>query len=131
MGADLSRFGGGALQAQFDREFDKALKNIKDKNTPYKAARKVTITMTLQTDEDREKIRVSCNVSSTLAKAKTFETHFAVGQDLKTGAIIAKEYGTQIPGQMGLDDFMPAAGAEEQDKVKKFEDRKLSPAIGG
>lgn len=42
---------------------------------------------------------------------------------------MAKEYGTQIPGQMGLDDFMPAAG--EQDKVKKFEDRKLSPAIGG
>lgn len=131
MDIDLSKFGGGALQARFNREFEKAVKNMKDPNTPYKEARKVTIIMTLKQDEDRKACICTCEVSSKLAKARSFDTNFGIGQDLKTGEFIAKEYGTQIPGQMSLEDLEAKADEGQQDNVKKFEGRKLSPAIGG
>lgn len=131
MNIDLSKFGGGALQARFNREFEKAVKNMKDPNTPYKEARKVTITLTLKQDEDRKACVCTCEVSSKLAKARSFATNFGIGQDLKTGEFIAKEYGTQIPGQMGFEDLESDGSGEQQDNVKKFEGRKLSPAIGG
>lgn len=131
MDIDLSKFGGGALQARFNREFEKAVKNMKDPNTPYKETRKVTITLTLKQDEDRKACVCTCEVSSKLAKTKTFDTNFGIGQDLKTGEFIAKEYGTQIPGQMNLDDLQAEADEGQQDNVKKFEGRRLSPAMGG
>lgn len=131
MDIDLSKFGGGALQARFNREFEKVIKNMKDPNTPYKEARKVTIIMTLKQDEDRKACICTCEVSSKLAKARSFDTNFGIGQDLKTGEFIAKEYGAQIPGQMGLEDLEAKADEGRQDNVKKFEGRKLSPAIGG
>lgn len=131
MNIDLSKFGGGALQARFNREFEKAVKNMKDPNTPYKEARKVTITLTLKQDEDRKTCVATCDVRSKLAEAKSFDSNFAIGQDLKTGEFIAKEYGTQIPGQMSLEELQSEADERQQDNVKKFDGRKLSPAIGG
>lgn len=131
MNIDLSKFGGGALQARFNREFEKAVKNMKDPNTPYKEARKVTVTLTLKQDEDRKACVCTCEVSSKLAKARSFDTNFGIGQDLRTGEFVAKEYGTQIPGQMNLGDLQAGAGEGQQDNVKKFEGRIVSPAVGG
>lgn len=128
MNVDLSKLGNGALQERFNREFEKAIKNMRDPNTPYKEARKVTITLTLQQDEDRVKCKCNCEVSSKLAKPKAFDTNFGIGQSLTTGEFVAKEYGQQIPGQM---DFSDLDASGQQDNVKKFEGRKLSPAIGG
>lgn len=129
MNVDLSKIGGGALQERFNREFEKTVKNMKDPNTSYKEARKITITLTMKQDEDRNTCDCICEVSSKLAKPKSFGTKFGIGQDLKDGRYIAKEYGTQIPGQIGIEDLESAAG-NEPDNVKRF-DRKLSPAIGG
>lgn len=131
MDIDLSKFCGGALQARFNREFEKAVKNMKDPNTPYKEVRKVTITLTLKQGEDRKACVCTCDVNSKLAKTRTFDTNFAIGQDLKTGEFIAKEYGTQMPGQMNLDDLQAGTDEGQQDNVKKFEGRRLSPAMGG
>ena len=131
MNIDLSKFGGGALQERFNREFEKVVKNMKDPNTSYKESRKVMITLTLKQDEDRKACTCTCEVASKLAKPKAFDTNFGIGQNLKTGEFVAKEYGTQIPGQMGLEDLDPDASGVQQDNVKKFEDRKISPAIGG
>lgn len=130
MNVDLNTIGNGGLQARFNREFEKVVKNMKDPNTPYREARKITITLTLKQDEDRNTCVCTCDVNSKLAKSKSFDTNFGIGQDLKNGQYIAKEYGTQIPGQLGLDDVSEAAG-DEGSNVKNFNKQKLSPAIGG
>lgn len=131
MNVELSKIGGGALQARFNREFEKAVKNMKDPNTSYKETRKVTITLTLKQDEDRNTCTCTCEVSSKLAKPKSFDTNFGIGQDLKSSQFVAKEYGTQIPGQMGIEDLEQAAGEDQKDNVKEFGKKKLQSAIGG
>jgi hypothetical protein len=129
MNLDLNKIGGGALQERFNREFEKVVKNMKDPNTSFKEARKVTITLTFKQDEDRSTCVCTCEVSSKLANAKSFDTNFGIGRDLKTNQYIAKEYGTQIPGQLAMEDVEPTAD-DRPENVKTF-NKKLSPAIGG
>lgn len=129
MNVDLNSIGGGGLQSRFNREMEKVVKNMKDPNTSYKEARKIVITLSFKQDEDRNTAVCTCDVQSKLAKTKSFDTNFGIGRDLKTDTYIAKEYGTQIPGQLGFEDMESGAGGEH-DNVKKF-DKKLSPAIGG
>lgn len=131
MNVDLNKIGGGALQQRFNREFEKVVKNMKDPNTSYKEARKVTITLTFKQDEERNAAVCTCEVQSKLAKSKSFDTNFGIGRDLKTDQYFAKEYGMQIPGQLELEDIQAAAGVEEHDNVKNFNKQKLTPAIGG
>lgn len=109
MHVDLGSIGGGALQERFDREFEKVVKNMKDPNTSYKEARKVVVTLTLRQDEDRNTSVCTCEVQSKLAKARSFDTNFGIGRDLKTDQYFVKEYGTQIPGQMNIEDVERAA----------------------
>ncbi|MBE5852286.1 MAG: hypothetical protein E7299_04940 [Lachnospiraceae bacterium] len=129
MNVDLNSIGGGALQARFNREMEKVVKNMKDPNTPYKDVRKITITLAFKQDEERNAAACTVEVTSKLAKAKSFETNFGIGQDLKTNQYLAKEYHNQIPGQMGFEDVKPVT--EENSNVKEFNGQKLSRAIGG
>ncbi|MCM1039827.1 MAG: hypothetical protein NC434_10935 [Ruminococcus sp.] len=126
---ELSKIGGGGLQQRFNRELERVVKNLKDPNTPAKEARKITITLTLKQDESRNVAQCTVDVQSKLARAKSFDTMFGIGRDLKTDQYAIREYGTQIPGQMDMEDVMPAAGGEESSKVKDFQ--KLKPAMGG
>ncbi len=130
MHIDLNSIGGGALQERFDREFERVVKNMKDPNTPYKEARKITITLTFAQDEERNTAVCKGEVQSKLAKSKSFETNFGIGRDLKTDKYLAKEYGMQIPGQLGLEDVVPQE-EKEQEKVTEFNKKRLTPAIGG
>lgn len=45
-------------------------------------------------------------VKEKLASQGSLTTQFAVGKDLRTGKIIAEEYGKQLRGQMSLDEEM-------------------------
>lgn len=129
MNVDLNKIGNGALQSRFNREMEKVVKNMKDPNTPYKEARKITITLTFKQDEERNAASCTVEVGSKLAKAKSFETNFGIGQDLKNGQYLAKEYNNQIPGQLGLDDV--SESSEEGKNVTNFGSQKLQRAIGG
>lgn len=129
MNLNLSTFGSGALQERFDRELEKVAKNLKDPNTSYKEARKITITFTLKQDEDRKVSACTCEVQSKLAKAKPFDTTLGIGRDLKTDQYVVKEYGAQIPGQLDINDIEPVEN--EQDNLKKFNKQKLASAMGG
>jgi len=129
MNVDLNSIGGGALQSRFNREMEKVVKNMKDPNTSYKESRKIVMTLTFKQDEDRNAAVCTCEVQSKLAKAKSFDTNFGIGRDLKTDQYIVKEYGTQIPGQMALEDMESGAGGKNGN-VEKF-DKKLKPAMGG
>ena len=130
MDVNLNSIGGGALQERFNREFEKVVKNMKDPNTSYKDIRKVTITLTFKQDEDRNTAVCTCDVQSKLAKVKSFDTNFGIGRDLKSDKYVAREFGTQIPGQLGFDDVAFAEQDAQHGNVKDF-NKKLSPAIGG
>ena len=129
MNVNLSTLGNGALQSRFNREMEKVVKNMKDPNTPYKDVRKIIITLSFKQDEERNASACKVEVNSKLAKAKSFETNFGIGQDLKTNQYIAKEYHNQIPGQMELEDVKPTA--EDNGNVKEFNGQRLTRAIGG
>lgn len=129
MNIDLNQLGNGALNSRFNREMEKVVKNMKDPNTSYKDVRKITITLTFKQDEERNAAACVVEVNSKLAKTKSFETNFGIGQDLKNGQYLAKEYNNQIPGQLGMDDMENAS--EEGKNVTNFSSQKLQRAIGG
>ena len=39
---------GGVLKEQFSKAFEKVIENMADVNTPYKDARKITVTLTFK-----------------------------------------------------------------------------------
>lgn len=131
MNIDLNQLGNGAgaLKSRFNREMEKVVKNMKDPNTSYKDVRKITITLTFKQDEERNAAACVVEVNSKLAKTKSFETNFGIGQDLKNGQYLAKEYNNQIPGQLGLEDMGNAS--EEEKNITNFGSQKLQRAIGG
>lgn len=126
MNIDLNQLGNGALKSRFNREMEKVVKNMKDPNTSYKDVRKITITLTFKQDEERNAAACVVEVNSKLAKTKSFETNFGIGQDLKNGQYLAREYNNQIPGQLGLDDMGNAS--EEGKNVTNFGSQKLQRA---
>ena len=70
---DLSKIANTALQEKVDKELEKVLENILDLNTETKATRKVTITLTMSTDDERTVVKTGMEVKSTLAPQIDFE----------------------------------------------------------
>ena len=100
---DLSKIANTALQEKVDKELEKVLENILDLNTEAKATRKVTITLTMSTDDERTVVKTGMEVKSTLAPQKGVATTVIVGRD-DTGKIHANELKSDIPGQTYFDD---------------------------
>lgn len=59
---DLSKIANTALQEKVDKELEKVLENILDLNTEAKATRKVTITLTMSTDDERTVVKTGMSV---------------------------------------------------------------------
>lgn len=53
IGLDLSHIAEGGLQEKLDNELEKVFDNILDLNTEPKAKRKITITLTMSSNEER------------------------------------------------------------------------------
>ena len=102
---NLEEFAGGALQEKFDDAMDKVLTNLMDPNTPWKNKRKINVEITFEQNEDRDDTSVNVSVVPKLAPVKPIATRMAIGKDIKTGEVFAEEYGSQIKGQMTLDDY--------------------------
>ena len=82
-------------------------RNIADPNTEAKATRKITVTITLKPNEQRDFITTSITTKSALAPTLGAVTALAVGKNLKTGEIEVGEIGNQIPVQMSMADVEP------------------------
>ena len=89
----LAEIAGGALQEKFDKAFENVIENLQDPNTPYKDARKITVVLSFTQNEQRNDVTVDVSVTEKLAAQAKTKTIFAVGKDLKTGALYAEEYG--------------------------------------
>ena len=107
---DLKEMIGGSIQEKFQHSFDRVMENMQDVNTPYKDKREINIKMTFVQNEARDNVVASVKVSEKLASQSELMTQFAVGKDLRSGKVIAEEYGSQLRGQLELN-------AEHNDRI--------------
>ena len=101
---NLETFAGGALQEKFDTAMEHVLKNMMDPNTPWKNKRGITIDITFEQNEDRDDASVGV-AKTKLAAVKPIGTRMSIGHDIRTGETYAEEYGTQVRGQMSMEDY--------------------------
>lgn len=122
---DLREMVGGALQDKFQHSFERVMENLQDRNTPFKDKREIIIKMTFAQNEQRDNVVASVKVTEKLASQGELTTQFAMGKDLRTGEVIAEEYGNnQLKGQMELDTSvkvdMETGEVLEEEKVVDF-----------
>lgn len=100
----------GAIQERVDYEVTKVIDNILDVNTDAKCKRKITLTIEMKPDENRQFISLSASAKSTLAPAVPIGTTLGIAAD-RNGEMVIVETVPQIPGQMNMD-------GEEQEAPK-------------
>ena len=108
---DIEKFSNGELTHQINRELEAVARNIADPNTEAKATRKITVTITMKPNEQRDFITTSITTKSALAPTLGAVTALSVGKNLKTHEIEMAEIGNQIPGPMSMED-LPQAPAD-------------------
>lgn len=111
---ELRELVGGALQEQFAKSFEKIVENLQNPNTPYKNSREITIKLKFTQNEKRDDVKCGILVTEKLAPQSPMETSFAIGTDLRTGEVYAKEYGKQVKGQISMNMETPAAKVDEE-----------------
>lgn len=99
---DLSNLADGGIQEKVDLEMKKVFENIHDLNTEPKSKRKVTITLELTPDENREVITISSSVKSNLAPLTDVTTTILTGRNVD-GRVEAKELKSRTKGQTYFD----------------------------
>ena len=115
---NIEQFSNGELTQQINREMEAVARNIADPNTEAKTTRKITVTITLKPNEQKDFITTSITTKSPLAPTLGAVTALAVGKNLKTGEIEVGEIRNQIPGQMAITDVeaqQPAGPVQEID----------------
>ena len=93
----------GAIQERVDYEVGKAVDNILDLNTDPTAKRKITLTIELKPDENRQYIKISASATSTLAPVIPVGTTLGIAANPETGEMVLVESTPQVPGQVGMD----------------------------
>lgn len=93
----------GAFMERVDTEMAKVIDNILDANTNPTQKRKVTLTLELTPDDDRQNILVNFAVQSKLAPMVPTRTSLWVAGELSTGEVQVVEMVPQVPGQMSMD----------------------------
>lgn len=105
----------GAIKERVDYEMGRIIDNILDINTPPSKKRKLTLTVELTPDSERQTIGVSVVAKSTLVPTNPVITSLYVVGDTASGEAQVVEMVPQIPGQTAMD------GAEQSEpKVLKF-----------
>ncbi|MGB3161577.1 MAG: hypothetical protein WBA84_10055 [Carnobacterium sp.] len=100
---NLSELSNGAIQEKIDRELKKVMQNILDPNTDFNKARKISITISMTSNEQRNSLSTDVAVKSTLAPQKSVSTTVLVGRNEQTGQIQAAELLSNAPGQTFID----------------------------
>jgi hypothetical protein len=93
----------GAIKERVDYEVGAIIANILDPNTKADAARKITVTLTLKPDCDRQVVSVSAVSKSTPCPTSAIQTSLFITTLPGTGEMVVGEMVPNIPGQLGLD----------------------------
>ena len=107
--ANLLEVSRGAIGEILDYELSKVVDNIADLNTKADAVRKITLTLSLKPDSERQNIKMSTQVKSTLVPTNNIESALYLTESDEGKALV--ELLPQVPGQMALD-------GSEQDEPK-------------
>lgn len=110
---DLESFAEGKLSAKLNKELERVARNIQDPNTDPIKERKITVTIKIKANHDRDYTDCYIETKSVLAPDAGIRTGFSIGKDLKTGVVDMMETVNQIPGQMSLDE-VETEGRPEQ-----------------
>ena len=119
---NLASICGGAVQEKVDRALEKVAKNILDPNTDARKKRSITLKITLEPDEDdREDVKVSSEVSYTLASETGVQTQFFMYKDLESGRVTVTEHRKgEIKGQLSFSDMASILDRKaQQEKVNQ------------
>lgn len=93
----------GAFQERVDVEMARVIENIMDSNTKPTQKRKLTLTIELTPDDDRQNILVGFTVKTALAPMVPARTSLWVAGQDGSGGIQVVEMVPQVPGQMSMD----------------------------
>lgn len=127
----LSELNEGALQERFDFELEQVTKNILDPNTDPDKKRKITIDITVLSDEYREDMVFDCQIKSKLASRENVSSRVLIGKNAK-GEVVTNELKSGQRGQMYFDpedsELKDDKGTpvteiekiQETEKIKKF-----------
>jgi hypothetical protein len=99
---DLNTFANGAMAERFNQELQKVLDNVTDPNTDPKKVRKVTMIVSISSDDNRELSDVSVQVKSTLVPSKNIEAKILMDYDSR-GKVTGAELKSGAKGQTYID----------------------------
>lgn len=105
---------GGAVQERVDLEVSRVVDNILDINTEATAKRKITLTIELKPDKERQFITMAASAKSSLAPVIPIGTTLAITAD-GNGEMMIAEMTPQVPGQVSLD-----GAVQEAPKILKI-----------
>lgn len=88
----------GAIKERADYEMSRLLANILDPNTSATTKRKLTLTLEMKPDDDRQNISVSVTAKSALAPTNPVVTSLYVADEKNVVEMVP-----QIPGQFNMD----------------------------
>lgn len=112
--SSLLQMAKGAIQERVDYEVSKVIDNILDVNTDPTAKRKVTLTVELKPDKERQVVKITATAKSTLAPTVPVDTSLVITAD-GNGEMVLAEIVPQVPGQMSMD-----GGEQEAPKILKL-----------
>ena len=92
----------GAIQERVEYEVAKVIDNILDVNTDPNTKRKITLTIEMKPDDNRQFISIKASAKSTLAPVVPIGTTLGITAD-RNGEMVIVETVPQIPGQMNMD----------------------------
>ncbi|GAX06973.1 phage protein [Secundilactobacillus pentosiphilus] len=123
---DLSKISNGALQEKFEREMQKVVANLMDPNTDATKKRKLTMTLTLQTDDSRSVVFMDTEVKSSLVPDKSVNSKLLIGLDDHKQPV-ANELKSGTPGQtfIGDDGKLHTDTGEDVDQVEAKQKNKV------
>lgn len=91
----------GAIQERVDYEISRIVDNILDVNTEACAKRRLTLTIELKPDENRQYIKIAASAVSKLAPATPVGTTLGIAADC-AGEMVIVESVPQVPGQLSM-----------------------------
>lgn len=87
----LANIAGGAASEIFQRELNVVAKNIADQNTDPTKSRKITLSITLTPDENRQEIKATISAKSVVASVKPAQRTVFLGKVNGKAALLGND----------------------------------------
>lgn len=116
----MKKFADGVLSVQVNKALHKVVENILDPNTDPTKARKITVTITMKANPERNFSAAAVETKVALAPELGAVAALSMGKDLKTGEVDCVEIGNQIPGQLSFKD-VEAQNSDTEEPVRGYD----------